>query len=78
MESAEYIGAVEEVGREKLLGLLLEMDSEGRGRIKKEEFFRLITTVGNKLTRKEAAEAISLLPAEDGHIDLKRLVDALY
>lgn len=74
-EGSEHIDVSRaEVDASALQEALLEMDSEGHGRIQREELHRLLTSVGDKFSALEAAQVFSFIPVEDGYVDIRKLV----
>lgn len=64
--------------REEVLARLMSMDSEGKGKVSREELRRLLSTVGDRLTPKEIGSFFRYLKIEEGSIDPVGLVDFLY
>ncbi|KAI5187456.1 hypothetical protein NEHOM01_2192 [Nematocida homosporus] len=57
---------------------LLEVAGNNAGKISREELLKMITTIGDKFTTSDANLALSLIPKENGWIDIEQLTDLLF
>lgn len=71
-------GAAPKMDAEEMRKGLLEISPNNSGKISKDELFKIITGTGNKFSFTEANQVLSLLPKDDGWIDIEALCQLLF